>query len=114
MDRPHSRINEQWEVMDHVAEKDTCLKVVVEAEDSINNSKKNEVSNKSYNTTCDRSTIKCFNCNVYGRYAAEYRKPRRDREKDKEQNHASNLTQFEDDEPTLQLTEIDQSSGDII
>lgn len=71
-----------------------------------------EGADKSY--TRDRSTVKCFNCNVYGHYAAECRKPRREREKNKEQTHESNLTKIEDDESTLLLTELDRSSEDIV
>ncbi|XP_074378700.1 uncharacterized protein LOC141720250 [Apium graveolens] len=62
-------------------------------------------TNRGYNNTRDRGTVKCFNCQVYGHYAHEYRKPKKEKEKVKEQSQESNLTNLEDDEPTLLLTE---------
>ncbi|XP_074342858.1 uncharacterized protein LOC141680565 [Apium graveolens] len=52
----------------------------------------------------DRSTVRCFNCNVTGHYAAECKRPRRER------NHKSeaNLVQIKDDEPALLLSELDE------
>lgn len=47
----------------------------------------------------DKSNIKCFNCNIYGHYASECRKPRRERKPKQE----INLTH--DDEPTLLIVE---------
>ncbi|XP_074369734.1 uncharacterized protein LOC141711225 [Apium graveolens] len=75
---------------------------------------KNEGTNKGYNTTRDRSTVKCFNCQVYGHYANKCRKPKRDKEKVKEQTQESNLTRFKDDESTLLLTELHQNKGDVV
>ncbi|XP_074328395.1 uncharacterized protein LOC141666305 [Apium graveolens] len=49
----------------------------------------------------DRNNIRCFNCSAYGHYAAECRKPRRE----KEQTHEANLAYVNDDEPTLLLAE---------
>ncbi|XP_074377787.1 uncharacterized protein LOC141719314 [Apium graveolens] len=53
----------------------------------------------------DRSTVRCFNCNVIGHYAAECKRPRRER------NHRSeaNLVQIKDDEPALLLSELDEN-----
>lgn len=34
----------------------------------------------------DKSRVRCFNCNVYGHYAAECRKPRCDKEQKEEVN----------------------------
>ena len=45
----------------------------------------------------DKSKIKCYNCNIFGHYAAECYKYRRD----KEQKQEVNLAQVEDDEPAL-------------
>ncbi|XP_074377318.1 uncharacterized protein LOC141718838 [Apium graveolens] len=42
---------------------------------------KNEGANRGYNNTRDRSTVKCFNCQVYGHYAQECRKPKKEKEK---------------------------------
>lgn len=48
----------------------------------------------------DKSKVKCFNCNVNGHFAKECRKPRRER---KEQ---VNLTQVQDEEPTLLMAQV--------
>ena len=53
----------------------------------------------------DRSRVKCFNCHNHGHYAAECRKPRRDRE----QRAEANLTQINDDEPALLVAELETS-----
>ncbi|XP_074322914.1 uncharacterized protein LOC141659884 [Apium graveolens] len=64
--------------------------------------------------TRDRSTVKCFNCNVYGHYAVKCRKPKREREWNKEQTQESNLMKFEDEEPSILLTEREQGNGDVV
>lgn len=48
-----------------------------------------------------RRTIRCFNCSNFGHYAAECRKPRRE----KEQSAEANLVQTQDDELALLLVE---------
>ncbi|KAL4589803.1 hypothetical protein LXL04_002713 [Taraxacum kok-saghyz] len=53
---------------------------------------------RGYNGSRDKSTVKCFNCDDYGHYAAECPKPRRER------NQEANLSQTHLDEPTLLLT----------
>ena len=45
----------------------------------------------------DKSRIKCYNCNIFGHYASECSKPRREREMRKEVN----IAVMEDDEPAL-------------
>lgn len=53
-------------------------------------------------TSRDRSRLRCFNCQNYGHFAYECRKPRRDvREAQKEVN----LSKTEEDEPALLFTE---------
>ena len=52
---------------------------------------------------CDRSKVRCFNCQGLGHFAAECRKPRRDREMGKEVN----LSQIQGDEPALLVAEIE-------
>ena len=47
----------------------------------------------------DKSRVKCYNCNLFGHYAAECRKPRRTRE----QKHEANIVEIEDEEPALLL-----------
>lgn len=52
----------------------------------------------------DMSEVKCFNCNIYGHYAAECRRPKQERRKDIKTE--ANLTQAQgDDEPALLLVE---------
>lgn len=48
----------------------------------------------------DKSTIKCYNCNIYGHFASECRKPRKPRGT---QEVESNMTVMTDDEPALLL-----------
>lgn len=45
----------------------------------------------------DKSRIKCYNCNIFGHYASECSKPRRERERRQDLN----LAVMEDDEPAL-------------
>lgn len=47
----------------------------------------------------DKSTVKCYNCNIYGHFAAECRKPKKNRESRQEVH----MAQADDDEPTLLL-----------
>lgn len=49
----------------------------------------------------DKSKVRCFNCRLIGHYAAECRRPRRDKEPKPEVN----LTQIQDDEPALLVAE---------
>ena len=56
----------------------------------------------SYQWVKDKSRVRCFNCQGQGHFAAECRKPKRD----KEQKTEINLAQI-DDEPALLLTECD-------
>ncbi|XP_074336066.1 uncharacterized protein LOC141673234 [Apium graveolens] len=51
--------------------------------------------------TRDKSRIRCFNCLAYGHYAAECRKPKRE----KVQRLEANLAQALDDEPALLMVE---------
>ncbi|KAL8132353.1 hypothetical protein AgCh_008011 [Apium graveolens] len=57
--------------------------------------------NSSYQGVGDRSKIRCFNCHAYGHFAAECRRPRRERD----QKPEVNLTQIQDDEPVLLIAE---------
>lgn len=66
---------------------------------------RNEESTKGNTMKADRSEVKCFNCNVYGHYARECRKPKRDKERAKDQPQEVNLSQTMDEEPTLLFTE---------
>ncbi|WCJ34769.1 hypothetical protein M5689_016057 [Euphorbia peplus] len=54
----------------------------------------------------DRSKVKCFNCQNYGHFAAECRKPKRDREYKAEVN----LAQIKDDEPALLVAEYESGA----
>ncbi|KAL8093108.1 hypothetical protein AgCh_035122 [Apium graveolens] len=52
----------------------------------------------------DKSRVRCFNCLSYGHFAAECKRPKRDKEQG--QNLEANLNQVQDDdEPALLLTE---------
>jgi transposase InsO family protein len=48
-------------------------------------------------TKFDKSKIKCFNCSIYGHFASEYRKPKKER---------VNLMEKEEEEPALLMNEI--------
>ncbi|XP_074355854.1 uncharacterized protein LOC141695493 [Apium graveolens] len=48
----------------------------------------------------DKSTIKCYNCNIYGHYAAECRRPKKNREA-RQEAHMAQVD--DDDEPALLL-----------
>ena len=50
----------------------------------------------------DKSRVRCFNCEAYGHFAAECRKPRREKEGQKE----ANLSRILEDEPALLIAEV--------
>ncbi|KAL8100917.1 hypothetical protein AgCh_032970 [Apium graveolens] len=52
----------------------------------------------------DKSRIRCYNCHIYGHYAAECRKPNRE----KEVRQEALMAQTNDDEPTLLLAKHDK------
>lgn len=58
----------------------------------------------------DKSREKCFNCYLYGHFAAECRKPKRNRE----QRQEANLVQIEDDEPALLLAKHDKDDSKLM
>lgn len=58
----------------------------------------------------DRSTVRCFNCNVLGHYAAECKRSRRERN----QKQEANLVQINDDEPALLLSELDENKRQMV
>lgn len=49
----------------------------------------------------DKSKMRCYNCSAFGHFAADCKKPR----KEKEQNQEMNMAQIEDDAPALLLAE---------
>lgn len=53
----------------------------------------------------DRSKLRCFNCQGHGHFAAECRKPRRERDKEQKVETEVNLTHVQDDEPALLMLE---------
>lgn len=55
-------------------------------------------SNRGSNDIRDNRNLKCFNCDLYGHFASECRKPRH------EKNQEVNLVQVEDNEPALLLS----------
>lgn len=58
----------------------------------------------------DKSTVRCFNCNMLGHYAADCRRPRRERN----QKSEANLVEIKDDEPALLLSELDESKTQMV
>ncbi|CAH9074982.1 unnamed protein product [Cuscuta epithymum] len=56
----------------------------------------------------DKSKIKCFNCDIYGHYASECRKPRRSRDDE------VHFTQTQDEEPALLLSEQEKRTSDMV
>lgn len=58
----------------------------------------------------DRSKVRCFNFHVYGQYASECRKPRRE----KEQKPEVNLARVPNDDPALSLTECDKEKCNVL
>lgn len=52
----------------------------------------------------DRAQVQCSNCLAYGHYAAECRKPRRERDGQKEMKEV-NLSKIQEDEPALLIAE---------
>lgn len=58
----------------------------------------------------DRSKIRCFNCHVYGHFAAECRKPKRG----KEQQLEVNMSQTQSEGPSLLMTRCEEESFDIM
>lgn len=58
----------------------------------------------------DRSQLKCFNCNGYGHFAAECRKPRRARP----QRAEVNLSQMNDEEPALLMALCENGAENVI
>lgn len=55
----------------------------------------------------DKSKIRCFNCSIYGHYAAECRKPRRTKEVTQE----AHMAKMDDDEPALLLAKHVREDG---
>lgn len=55
----------------------------------------------------DKSNVKCYNCNIYGHFVAECRKPKKNRETRQE----AHMAQVDDDEPTLLLAKCVKEDG---
>ena len=56
-------------------------------------------SSAKYRGGRDKSRVRCYNCQIYGHFAAECRRPN----KVKEQKQEANMAQVDDDEPALLL-----------
>lgn len=63
----------------------------------------------SYQGVRDKRRVRCFNCYGYGHFAAECRKQKRDKKQKAEVKTEVHLTQVQDDEPALLLTECEGS-----
>lgn len=57
----------------------------------------------------DKSTVKCYNCNIYGHYASECRKPKKNRDTKQE----TNMIMVDDDEPALLLAKHDKEEPEL-
>lgn len=58
----------------------------------------------------DKSRVKCFNCHLYGHYAAECRKPKRNRDRRQE----ANIAEMIDDEPALLMTKCEKDGKNLM
>lgn len=56
----------------------------------------------------DMSNVRCWNCQTYGHYASECRKPRQAYSSEKEKGPEINLTQMQDDEPALLMVKCEE------
>lgn len=70
----------------------------------------NQRSPKGGRVTRDKSRVRCFNCHLYGHFAAECRKPKRD----KDQKPKINMAQIDDEEPALLLTEHEENGVNLM
>ncbi|XP_074376781.1 uncharacterized protein LOC141718296 [Apium graveolens] len=61
---------------------------------------------EGYRAVRDRSRVRCFNCQGLGHFAAECRRPRREREANPKE---VNLSKTYEDEPTLLIAEVGKS-----
>lgn len=58
----------------------------------------------------DKSKVRCWNCQGYGHFAADCKKPKRD----KESREEANIAQIPDDEPALLLAEKQDDEGTVM
>lgn len=58
----------------------------------------------------DKSKIRCYNCDIYGHFAYDCRKPKRS----KEQRQEANIAQVEDDEPALLLAKYEKNKSSLM
>lgn len=73
-----------------------------------------EEGSRRNNQGRDRSTLKCFNCNGYGHYASECRKPKREKGREGDAKSEANLTQIPDDEPALLVAECGVKPNNVV
>ena len=59
----------------------------------------------------DKSTIKCYNCNIYGHFASECKKPRKNKGT---QEVEANMAVMDDDEPALLLAKHDKDALELL
>ncbi|XP_074336741.1 uncharacterized protein LOC141673913 [Apium graveolens] len=87
-------------------------KLLYTREEWMNRSNRNSVEapQSQRNRGRDKSRVRCFNCNAFGHYAAKCRKPKCN----KEQRQEVNISQIDDDEPALLLTQLDKKASDLM
>ena len=82
-----------------------------QSQQSDNGDKGSDGNKSGYYSGRDRGKYKCFNCNKYGHFAAECRRPKREKEST---NEAANLSKAFEDEPALLLSDCQEKRQELV